>query len=58
MNEVRPGGQAEELHCAICGRGLTDEDLKEILGGGLLLCGHCRAQEESCGCRDEADEDE
>jgi len=48
----------EVLHCAICGRTLTPADLREIFGGGLLLCGYCRAQEESCGCGDQAEEEE
>ncbi len=47
--------EKEVLHCAICGRELTPEDLRQVQGGGLLLCGYCRAQEESCGCADEID---
>lgn len=43
----------EVLHCAICGRELSPGDLREMQGGGLLLCAYCRAQEESCGCGDE-----
>jgi hypothetical protein len=40
------------VHCAICGRELTESDLREGLGGGLLLCSYCRAEAESCGCGD------
>jgi len=57
MNDGASGSQ-EVLHCAICGKRLEEIDLREIFGGGLLLCGYCRAQEESCGCGDLADEDD
>jgi len=57
MGEGQETDSLEELHCAICGRQLTPADLRELQGGGLLLCGYCRAREESCGCSDEADEE-
>lgn len=57
VNEEQESKQLEELHCAICGRQLRSSDLREILGGGLLLCAYCRAQEESCGCRDEGEDE-
>jgi|GEM_PF-4242763 len=57
MNEDQESRSLEVLHCAICGRQLTPTDLREILGGGLLLCGYCRAQEQSCGCMDEVDDE-
>ena len=44
--------EAGGLHCAICGRELGAGDLRELAGGGLLLCGWCRAEQESCGCGD------
>lgn len=53
MNTEKPDTSCTVLHCAICGRELTPADLREMAGGGLLLCGYCRAQEESCGCADE-----
>jgi hypothetical protein len=57
MSEEQESKSQDLLHCAICGRQLTPTDLRELQGGGLLLCGYCRAQEESCGCRDDADEE-
>lgn len=43
---------SEPVHCAICGRELSGAELREVLGGGLLLCAYCRAESEACCCGD------
>jgi hypothetical protein len=50
MKATTAAGTAEPFHCAVCGRELTEAELREVFGGGLLLCGYCRAEMESCGC--------